>query len=189
MTTTNKRLLISESRGNLNRCTPYKEKPNQHDMYASYASPRTSSVCFLRAVPVRGNLSRASWAVPLLLRKWAPDTIHSMPADQLMGPYPVSLPSQPMKQWWQSQASVDSRLVGLLSSYHQHAIGMFNTYSRGHTERTRWWISKEKYWTMDRVVLTGYTSIFRLQFFFLFTPVNSTPRLICLQSMICIVWQ
>jgi hypothetical protein len=30
MTATNKRLLISESRGDLNRCTPYREKPDQH---------------------------------------------------------------------------------------------------------------------------------------------------------------
>jgi hypothetical protein len=30
MTATNKRLLISESRGDLNRCTPYRGKPDQH---------------------------------------------------------------------------------------------------------------------------------------------------------------
>jgi hypothetical protein len=29
-TAMNKRLLISESRGDLNQCTPYKEKYNQH---------------------------------------------------------------------------------------------------------------------------------------------------------------
>jgi hypothetical protein len=29
-TATNKRLLISESRGDSNRCTPYREKPDQH---------------------------------------------------------------------------------------------------------------------------------------------------------------
>jgi hypothetical protein len=28
-----------------------------------------------------------------------PDIIHSTPTDQSTGPYPVSLPSQPMKQW------------------------------------------------------------------------------------------
>jgi hypothetical protein len=32
MTDINKRLLISESRGDLNWCTPYKEKPDQHDI-------------------------------------------------------------------------------------------------------------------------------------------------------------
>jgi hypothetical protein len=51
MTATNKRLLIFESRGNSNRCTPCREKPDQHATYAFYSSTRTSSVCFLWAVP------------------------------------------------------------------------------------------------------------------------------------------
>jgi hypothetical protein len=57
MTDTNKRLLISESCGDSNWCTPCRGKPDQHDTYASHASPRTPGVCFLRAVPVHGNLS------------------------------------------------------------------------------------------------------------------------------------
>jgi hypothetical protein len=32
-----------------------------------------------------------------------------------------------------SQVSVDDKLLGLLGSYHQHAISTFNTYSRGST--------------------------------------------------------
>jgi hypothetical protein len=32
-------------------------------------------------------------------QKRAPDTIHSTPADRSVSSYPVSLPSQPMKQW------------------------------------------------------------------------------------------
>jgi hypothetical protein len=59
MAAMNKRLLISESHGDLNRCTSCMEKPNQHDMYASHASPRTPDVCFLRAVHVHGNHSRS----------------------------------------------------------------------------------------------------------------------------------
>jgi hypothetical protein len=35
-----------------------------------------------------------------------------------------------------SQASVDSWLLGLLGPYHRHAIGTFNTYSHGPTERS-----------------------------------------------------
>jgi hypothetical protein len=58
MAATNKRLLKSESRGDSNRCTPCRGKPDQHDMYASHASLRTPGVRFLRAVPVCGNLSR-----------------------------------------------------------------------------------------------------------------------------------
>jgi hypothetical protein len=57
MIATNKRLLISESRVDSNRYTPCRGKPDQHDMYASHASPRTPGVRFLRAVLVRGKLS------------------------------------------------------------------------------------------------------------------------------------
>jgi hypothetical protein len=102
MAATNKRLLISRSRGNSNRCTLYRGKPDQHDTYASHASPRTLDVRFLWAVPVRGNLLRShqqQWTDPLLLRKRAPDTIHSALADRSVGLYPVSLLSQPLKQW------------------------------------------------------------------------------------------
>jgi hypothetical protein len=59
MTDTNKRLLISESRDDLNRCTPYRGKPDQHDTYASHITPHMPGVHFLWAVPVRDNLSLA----------------------------------------------------------------------------------------------------------------------------------
>jgi hypothetical protein len=45
---------------------------------------------------------RQGWTESLLPRKGAPDTIPSAPADRSTGPYPVSLPSQPMKQWRKS---------------------------------------------------------------------------------------
>jgi hypothetical protein len=79
---------------------------------------------------------RQSGVDPLLPRKRAPDIILSTPADRSVGPYPASLPSQPMKQWGQSQASISGRLLGLLGSYHQHAIGTFNTCSRGPTHQS-----------------------------------------------------
>jgi hypothetical protein len=85
------------------------------------------------------NFSRSnqqSWAGPLLLRKRVPDTICSSTTDWSMGPYLVSLPSQPMKQWGQSQPSVDDRLLGLLDPYHRHVISTFNTWSRGPTQRS-----------------------------------------------------
>jgi hypothetical protein len=59
ITGTNKRLLIFESRGDSNRCTPCKEKPEQHVTHTSHSSPRTPGVRFLRTVPVRDNLSLA----------------------------------------------------------------------------------------------------------------------------------
>jgi hypothetical protein len=71
------RLLISESCGDSNRCTPYRGKANTHDMYASCASPCMSYIRFLRAVHVRGNLSQVIISVGrtlLLPRKRAPDT-------------------------------------------------------------------------------------------------------------------
>jgi hypothetical protein len=71
-TVTNKRLLISESHGDSNRCTPCRGKPDQHNTYASYDSPRTPGVHFLWIVPIRGNLSRVVnkfGRIPLLSRK------------------------------------------------------------------------------------------------------------------------
>jgi hypothetical protein len=79
-TATNKRLLISESHSDLNQCTHYRGKPDQHDTYASHASPRTAGIRFLRAVPIRGNVSQAINSVGrtlLLSRKMAPDTTPS----------------------------------------------------------------------------------------------------------------
>jgi hypothetical protein len=58
-TATNKRLLISESHSDLNRCTPYRGKPDQHATYASHFNPHTPDVRFLWAVSVRDNLSLA----------------------------------------------------------------------------------------------------------------------------------
>jgi hypothetical protein len=60
MAATHKRLLISESRDDSNRCTHCMEKFNQHDMYASHVSPHMPGVRFLRAVPVCGNISRVT---------------------------------------------------------------------------------------------------------------------------------
>jgi hypothetical protein len=80
---------------------PAGEKLDQHDTYASHASPRMTDVRFLGAVPVRGNLSQGAdrfGQIPLLLRKRAPDIIYSTPVDRYAGPYPASLPNQPMKQ-------------------------------------------------------------------------------------------
>jgi hypothetical protein len=59
MTATNKRLLISESHDDSDRCTPYRGKPDQHAMYALHSNLRTSDLRFLQAVPVRDNLSLA----------------------------------------------------------------------------------------------------------------------------------
>jgi hypothetical protein len=59
MAATNKRLLISESRGDSNRCTPCWGKPDQHNTYAFHVSPYTPVIRFLWAIHVHGNHSRS----------------------------------------------------------------------------------------------------------------------------------
>jgi hypothetical protein len=88
---------------------------------------------------MHSNFSRSrqqSWAGSLLLRKKAPDTIHSTSADQSIVPYLVSLPRQLVKLWGQSQSSVGGRLLGLSGPNHWHAIGTFNTCLWGPTHRS-----------------------------------------------------
>jgi hypothetical protein len=125
-TTTDKWLLISESRGDSNRRRPYREN--------SMNTPHAQSVYLTRST--HSKLSRShqqSWAGSQLPRKRAPDTIHITSANCSMGSYPVSLLSQPIKQWrrggGQSQPFVDDWLLGLSGPYYQHAIGTFNTCS------------------------------------------------------------
>jgi hypothetical protein len=50
-----------------------------------------------------------------------------------VGPYPASLPQHP-KSSVEKSTPVDNRLLGLPGPYHRHAIGTFNTCSRGPTE-------------------------------------------------------
>jgi hypothetical protein len=94
-TVTNKQLLISESRSDSNRCTPYKGKLDTHDTYASRVIQRMPHVRFLWAVHVRAKLSLAINIVGrtlLLPRKRAPNTILSTSADQSAGPPPSFSP-------------------------------------------------------------------------------------------------
>jgi hypothetical protein len=95
MVATNKRLLIFESHGDSNRCTPCRRKPDTHDTYASHASPRMPCVRFLWAVHVRGNLSQAINSIGrtlLLSRKRDPDTTLS-PTERSTGPPPSFSPN------------------------------------------------------------------------------------------------
>jgi hypothetical protein len=70
------------------------------------------------------------------LRRRAPDIIHSSMVVWSAGPYPAFLPQQPMRRWEKRQASVDNQLLDLSDPYHRHAIGTFNTCSRGLTHRS-----------------------------------------------------
>jgi hypothetical protein len=138
MVATNKRLLISESHGDSNRCTPCRRKPDQHDTYASHAGPRTPSVRFLRVVPIRDNLSRVTDRVGrilLLLRKIAPDSTSQLGwvvhRTRLSSSLKTAIEAVDL-----SQAPVDGRLLGLPGPYHRHAIGTFNTCSWVPTSRS-----------------------------------------------------
>jgi hypothetical protein len=128
MVATNKRLLISESRGDSNRCTPCRGKLDKHDTYASHASPRT--------LPVGDP------------HTWQPFISHQQRWRDPTAPEKKGSRHKPQPGWvirrsatnflsqhshWssnESQTSVDNRLLGLLGPYHRHAIGTFNTCSR-----------------------------------------------------------
>jgi hypothetical protein len=135
---TNKWLLISKSRDDSNRCTPRRGKSDQHDMYASHASPHTPSVCFLRVVPVLDNLSQATNSIGRTLplpRKRAPDTTPS-PGWVIHRSTTQFLSQHSHWSSNESQTSVNSRLLGLPGPYHRHAIGTFNTCSQVPTPRS-----------------------------------------------------
>jgi hypothetical protein len=138
MTATNKWLLIFESHGDSDRCTPYRKKSDQHDMYASHTSPHTPGVCFLWAVPVCGNLSRVVNRVRqshCSREKWFPtqSTTRRLTDLRIRTQF-LSWTSQ-----WssgESHTSINSRLLGLPDPYHRYAIGTFNTCSHGPTHRS-----------------------------------------------------
>jgi hypothetical protein len=97
ITATNKRLLISESHGDSNRCTPCSEKSDQHTTYPSHSSPHTSGVRFSRAVPVCDSLSLA----PTKLKQ-TPTLGRSYGNQRQIGPAVVlsGIIFPPMRQFW-----------------------------------------------------------------------------------------
>jgi hypothetical protein len=116
-TVTNKQLLISESLGDLNRCTPWRGKPDTHDTYVSHASPHTSHLRFLQAIHVCDNFSLAINSVGrilLLLRKRDPDTILSMLADRSTGPPPSFFPKTTIEAIIKAEQLLTISYIGLL---------------------------------------------------------------------------
>jgi hypothetical protein len=84
------------------------------------------------------NLSHSRqqiWTDPLHPRRRAPDTIHNTMVIRSTALYPASLPQHP-KSSGEKSTPVDNWLLGLPGPYHRHAIGTFNTCSRGPTERS-----------------------------------------------------
>jgi hypothetical protein len=105
------------SRGNSNRCTPCRVKPDTHDTYASRPSPHTSHVRFLWAVHVRDNHLLAINNVGrtlLLPRKRAPDTIPSTPDDQSTGSPPSFSPKTTIEAVMKAKHMLTTGYIGLL---------------------------------------------------------------------------
>jgi methyl coenzyme M reductase subunit D len=137
LTATNKRLLISESRGDSNRYTHCRGKPDQH------------TTRFPRSVRVWSMTIRISQGPHIA-------TFHTVinRFEQIQCTCEEELSTQSTTRWLtdprvhtqllpttangaveKSQVSVDNRLLGLPGPYHRHPISTFNTCSRGLTYR------------------------------------------------------
>jgi hypothetical protein len=103
----NKRLLISESHDDSNRCTHHVHPTLNPRMVPDHTYLMWSTL---------SNLSRVT--------------------DRSAGPHLVCLLLSSKEVVGLSQASVDSRLLGLSGPYHRHAIGTFNTCLRGATHQS-----------------------------------------------------
>jgi hypothetical protein len=94
-------ILISDSHGNSNRCTPYMGKSDQH----TTRIPRSVRVWSQTIRISRGQCIATFHESSIDLdgshgsrEKKAPDTIPITSANRSTDPYPVSLPSQPIMQ-------------------------------------------------------------------------------------------
>jgi hypothetical protein len=137
-TATDKRLLISESHGDSNRCTPCREKSDQH---------ATRFLCSVRVWSMAIHTSRGPHIATFHIFVNRFEQIHCTREEGLptqsttRRPFDLWVRTQLLSHNSQrvvgkSQAPVDNRLLGLPGPYHRHAIGTFNTYSRGLTERS-----------------------------------------------------
>jgi hypothetical protein len=123
-TTMNKWLLISESHGDSNRCTPCRRNVIHMTCTLPVGGPRIWQPF---------TLTQQSWADSLLLRKSAPDST-SQPGSVSRGTH---LSFSPKHNHWSNalKPNICGRTcyIGLLGPYHQHVINTFNTCSRGPT--------------------------------------------------------
>jgi hypothetical protein len=136
MTATNKRLLISENRGDSNRCIPCRGKPDQH------------ATCFPHSVHVWSKTTRISHGPHIATYHTIVNRFEQIHYTEKKGSqhnpqhvdHPIRgfvlrfSPTTANGTVGKSQASIDNRLLGLPGPYHRHAIGTFNTCSWGQTE-------------------------------------------------------
>jgi hypothetical protein len=121
MTAINKPSLISESRGDSNRCTPCRGKPDQHVTYVSHSSPHTPSICFLRVVLVCDNLSLAP-----TMSKQAPTPKRSLSNQRQTGLAVVlgGLFPPAMQQSWSRGKKFQPNGYTVTSAYWAHITSM-----------------------------------------------------------------
>jgi hypothetical protein len=130
MATTNKWLLMSESRGDSNRCTPCRGKPGQHDTYAWCTLPTGGPHTWQ---PFMSH--QQGWTDALLLRKSAPVST-SQSGRVVRKTRLSSSPNTAIEAVHLSQAPIGGRLLGLPGPCHRHAIGTFNASSWVPTPRS-----------------------------------------------------
>jgi hypothetical protein len=132
-------VLISRSHGDLNRCTPYREKSDQHvtrflhsvrvwpSIIRILCSPRIATFCVVTNRVKQGHCSREKGFMIQSTTWW------------LINPWVRTQFLSYANHWssggGQNQSFVDNRLLDLLGPCLRCAIGMLNTYSRGTTHR------------------------------------------------------
>jgi hypothetical protein len=126
-------ILISENHDDSNWCTPYKGNPNQH------------TTCIPRSVRVWSQTIRISRSQCISIFRevvnsdgqshcsWENGSRYNPQHDgwPIRRSVPNFSPELVIKAVRVKPPFIDFKLLGLLGLYHQHVIGMFNTYSRG----------------------------------------------------------
>jgi hypothetical protein len=129
---------MSESRGDSNWCTPCMGKPDQH----ATRFPRSVHVWSMtirishgpHIVTFHTVVNRFEQTHCTREEGLPSQSTSRRPSDLRVCTQLLSHNSQRAVR--KSQAPVDNRLLGLPDPYHRHAISMFNTCSRGLTERS-----------------------------------------------------
>jgi hypothetical protein len=138
MTATNMRLLISETRGDSNWFTPCRGKSDQH------------ATCFPRSVRIWSKTIHISHGPHIATLREMLIDLDKSHCSREKGPPTQSTACRLTDLWvrtqflswanqWSrgiSQAPIGDPLLGLSGPYHRHAIGMFNTCSRGPTHQS-----------------------------------------------------
>jgi hypothetical protein len=116
MTATNKRLLIFESCGDSNRCTPCRGKPDQHNTYASHASPCTPGVRFLRVVPYVVTFHESLTELDIVIAPLKKGSRHNPQLDgwPIHGSVPNFSPKPANEAVEKAKTSINNRLLGWL---------------------------------------------------------------------------